>query len=328
MNPCNICPRQCNVDRSMELGWCKMDDRIHVSSIVIHHGEEPPISNQKGIVNLFFPSCNMQCIYCQNHEISELGTRGTVMSLDEVCDAIIELLPLSENNLGFVSPTHFVPQMVNIIQELKRRGYNPTIVYNSNGYDRPETINSLENIVDVWLPDFKYSDDNIASELSLTQNYSKNALAAIKAMMHQTGVSLQSDDRGIARRGIIIRHLVLPGFVENSIGVLKLISEDLSPNLHLSLMAQYYPPQDLIKSTYPRLEPGFGLSTLNNEPERSGTHPGQAWKSLERLITRSEYESVLEAFNRFGFSHGWLQDLESHSSYRPDFSQKNPFFFT
>ncbi|MRR20720.1 radical SAM protein, partial [bacterium] len=162
-----------------------MDDRIHISSIVIHRGEEPPISGEKGIVNVFFPSCNMQCIYCQNWEISCRGTQGTVMSLDEVCHAIIELLPMSENNLGFVSPTHFVLQMVSIVEELRRRGHYPTIVYNTNGYDLPETIRSLEGIVDVWLPDFKYSDDRLAEELSEAPGYSKYALASLKAMVHQ-----------------------------------------------------------------------------------------------------------------------------------------------
>ena len=158
---------------------------------------------------------------------------------------IISLLPLSENNLGFVSPTHFVTQMVNIVEELRRRGHNPTIIYNTNGYDLPETIQTLEGIVDVWLPDFKYSDDNLAEELSQAPDYSKYALASLKAMVHQVGTTLHTDDRGIARRGIIIRHLVLPGFVDNSIGVLKLIAEELSPNLNISLMSQYYPPESL-----------------------------------------------------------------------------------
>ena len=305
MKPCNLCPRQCNVDRSRSLGWCKMDDRIHISSIVIHRGEEPPISGERGIVNVFFPSCNMQCIYCQNREISCRGTQGIVMSGDEVCDAIIELLPLSENNLGFVSPTHCVPQMITIVEELRNRGHNPTIIYNTNGYDIPETIRSLEGIVDVWLPDFKYSDDSLAQKLSQTPDYSKYALSSLKAMVHQSGTTLHTDDRGIARRGIIIRHLVLPGFVENIVGVLKTIAENISPNLHISLMSQYYPPDKILLD--------YRKSQISNR------------KSLHRTITRSEYETVLEAFHALGFTSGWLQDFESHLSYRPDFSRKNPF---
>jgi len=314
MDYCNKCPRQCNADRALAKGWCRADDRIHVASLVIHNGEEPPISGEKGIVNLFFPSCNMQCIYCQNYEISNRGTQGTIMTLDEVCDAIIELLPMSESNLGFVSASHFVPQMVSIIEELWKRGHHPTIVYNTNGYDLPETISSLESYVDVWLPDFKYSDDKLAVELSEAPGYSAIALGALKAMFHQVGTTLQTDDRGIARRGIIVRHLVLPGFVQNSIGVLKTIAEEVSPNLHISLMSQYYPPENL----------RFASSGLRfNTPIRKSQIENR--KSLQRSITRQEYETVLEAFHFLGFSHGWLQDYDSHLSYRPDFTQKDPF---
>jgi putative pyruvate formate lyase activating enzyme len=291
---------------------------------VIHKGEEPPISGEKGIVNLFFPSCNMQCIYCQNYEISQSGTQGTVMTLDEVCDAIIELLPMSEGNLGFVSPSHFVPQMVSIIEELWKRGHHPTIVYNTNGYDLPETIMSLEGFVDVWLPDFKYSDDNLAVELSEATGYSDYASAALQAMVHQVGTTLQTDDRGIAQRGIIVRHLVLPGFVQNSIGVLKLLSEKLSPNIYISLMSQYYPPSQIISP--PKLGGvttlqlgGGGLSTSVRKSKIENR------KSLLHPITHSEYQKVIDAFHSFGFSRGWLQDYDSNLSYRPDFSRKIPF---
>jgi putative pyruvate formate lyase activating enzyme len=283
-----------------------MDDRIHISSIVIHQGEEPPISGEKGIVNVFFPSCNMQCIYCQNWEISCRGTQGTVMSLDQVCDAIIALLPQSENNLGFVSPTHFVTQMVSIVEELRRRGHSPTIVYNTNGYDLPETLRTLEGIVDVWLPDFKYSDDTLAEELSLAPGYSKYVLSALREMVHQVGNTLHTDDRGIARRGIIIRHLVLPGFADNSIGVLKTIAEELSPDLHISLMSQYYPPSN----------PVF-TKTING---KQGT-----LNSLNNSVSQGEYQKVYESFHDFGFNQGWLQKYNSHVSYRPDFSRQNPF---
>ena len=231
------------------------------------------------------------------------------MTLDEVCDAIIELLPMSEGNLGFVSPSHFIPQMVSIIEELWRRGHHPTIVYNTNGYDLSETISSLEGFVDVWLPDFKYSDDNLAAELSEVPNYSVYALTALKAMAHQVGVTLQTDDRGIARRGIIVRHLVLPGFEQNSIGVLKLISEELSPNLHISLMSQYFPPPD-----------AFSTRAILNRKSQIANR-----KSLLSPITPIEYQKVLDAFHNFGFSHGWLQDYESNHSYRPDFTKKDPF---
>ena len=297
-----------------------MDDRIHISSIVLHRGEEPPISGEKGVVNVFFPSCNMQCIYCQNWEISCRGTHGKVMSLDGVCDAIIDLLPHSENNLGFVSPTHFVLQMISIVEELRKRGHFPTIIYNTNGYDLPETIRLLEGIVDVWLPDFKYSDDDLAIDLSQAPDYSRYALTSHKEMMHQAGTSLHTDDRNIARRGIIIRHLVLPGFTDNSLGVLQLISKNLSPNLHISLMSQYYPPDRLVNSK-------FETATKEQDQSRTqsvGTQIANR-KFLHRPLTRKEYEFVVNAFHALGFMRGWLQEYESHRTYRPDFSKDQPF---
>jgi len=251
------------------------------------------------------------------------------MSSDEVCDAIIELLPMSENNLGFVSPTHCIPQMITIVEELRKRGHNPTIIYNTNGYDLPETIRSLDRIVDVWLPDFKYSDDSLAEEISQAPDYSKYALSSLKAMVHQSGTTLHTDDRGIARRGIIIRHLVLPGFTENSVGVLKLIAEHISPNLHISLMSQYYPPDNFLLDNHNSQFANLSLrlsSRLNpvhaRVPMKSGV---SGRKSLHRTITRNEYETVLQAFHSLGFTSGWLQDFESHLSYRPDFSKKHPF---
>ncbi len=308
-----------------------MDDRIHVSSIVLHRGEEPPISGVKGIVNVFFPSCNMQCVYCQNWEISCRDTRGTVMRLDEVCDAIVRLLPQSENNLGFVSPTHFVLQLISIVAELHKRGFNPTIVYNTNGYELPETIRSLEGIVDVWLPDFKYSDDDLAVALSQAPDYSKYALSSIKEMVYQVGTTLHMDEKGIARRGIIIRHLVLPGFVDNSLGVLQFIAESLSPNLHLSLMSQYYPPGN---PAFVFPDPGakekprksqIGELSLILHCRINPPHVVSGVKSLARPITLEEYETVVDSFHANGFTRGWLQEYESHRSYRPDFSKDHPF---
>ncbi len=236
------------------------------------------------------------------------------MTLDEVCDAIIDLLPKSENNLGFVSPTHFVIQMVSIVEELRRRGHLPTIIYNTNGYELPETIRSLEGIVDVWLPDFKYSDDNLAEALSEAPDYSRYAMTSLKEMMYQTGTTLHTDDHGIARRGIIIRHLVLPGFTGNSIGVLRLIAEHLSPSLHISLMSQYYPPNNpAFNNSHPGKDEKHRISEITNR------------KSLHRPLTRKEYESVVDAFHALGFTRGWLQEYESHGTYRPDFSKDHPF---
>jgi putative pyruvate formate lyase activating enzyme len=309
---CNNCPRQCNADRSAgPEGWCCLDDGIHIANICLHHGEEPPLSGTRGIVNVFFEHCNMQCIYCQNYDISCNDLKqNKSLSVEEVCDRIDELLPLSEGNLGFVSPSHCIPQVIAIVETLRLRGSHPVIVYNSNGYDSAETIRSLEGIVDVWLPDFKYSDDALALEYSRAHGYSTFALSSLKAMVHQCGVTLQTNDHGIAVRGVIVRHLVLPGAVSNSIGVLRMIAEEVSANLHISLMSQYYPAGKVTKT-----------ETRNPKPETRNPNT----ESLLRTVTRNEYESVVVAFHSLGFSHGWLQDYDSHINYRPDFSKDNPF---
>jgi putative pyruvate formate lyase activating enzyme len=321
---CNNCPRKCNADRSAgPEGWCCLDDGIHIASICLHHGEEPPLSGSRGIVNVFFEHCNMQCIYCQNYDIScNDFPQSKGQPVEEVCDRIEKLLPLSEGNLGFVSPSHCVPQVVAIVNTLRQRGLNPIIVFNSNGYDLAETIRSLEGIVDVWLPDFKYSDDKLAMEYSAAPDYSTIALSSLKEIVHQCGVTLQTNERGIAVRGVIVRHLVLPGASANSIGVLRMIAEEVSPNLHISLMSQYYPAGKVavsgerkvesVKRREVMTEQNLEPSTLNSEP-------------LLRTVTKSEYETVIEAFHSLGFSRGWLQEYDSHINYRPDFSKDNPF---
>lgn len=251
------------------------------------------------------------------------------MSLDEVCDAIIDLLPHSENNLGFVSPTHFVLQMVSIVEGLRKRGCFPTVIYNTNGYDLPETIRSIEGIVDVFLPDFKYSDDDLAEALSRAPEYSRYALTSLKEMMRQAGTTLHTDHHGIARRGIVVRHLVLPGFVENSLGVLRLIAENLSPNLHISLMSQYYPPDRLVNSKFETATKGKSRIRSVGKQDQSRTHSVGTQianrKSLHRPITRKEYESVVDTFHAVGFTRGWLQEYVSQQTYRPDFSRDHPF---
>ncbi len=299
---CNQCPRKCNADRSSGAsGWCRLDDEIHIASICLHYGEEPPLSRENGIVNVFFEHCNMQCVYCQNHSISDnCKETGVPLSLEEVCDHICTLLSRSEGNLGFVSPSHCIRQVKRIIEELHHRSVFPVVIYNCNGYDNVDAIRSLEGLVDVWLPDFKYSDDLMAEQLSSAPGYSAAALASLKEMMRQCGVTLQTNEKGIAIRGIIVRHLVLPGATENSIGVLKLIAEELSPNLHISLMSQYFPPE--------RDHSGRGIN-----------------RQMQRTINREEYESVIEAFYALGFHRGWLQEYDSHRCYIPDFSKKNPF---
>jgi len=298
LTDCTMCPRNCGINRlANELGFCKCDSSFRISAICAHFGEEPVISGKKGICNIFFPHCNLQCIYCQNYEISQNNSSlPRSMSFDKLINKICSVLDKTENIVGFVSPSHYIPQMLAIIKGIKTKGRNPIFVYNSNAYDKPETIKLLEGIIDVYLPDFKYSDSGISQEYSQANDYFKYANASIKEMYRQKGSTLIVNDKGIAESGLIIRHLVLPGLAEQSCEILKYISDEISPNIHISLMSQYYPT----------------LSVKNH-------------KLLNRTITECEYEMVKKCFDSCGCSKGWIQNMDSYKSYRPDFSDENPF---
>ena len=299
LSNCTLCPRNCHANRfSEKLGYCNSDAGFNISSICIHKGEEPVISGKKGICNVFFSHCNLQCIYCQNHDISR--NQGVVysdnLSFDEVISRICTILEETENIVGFVSPSHYVPQMLAIIRGLHRVGKHPIFVYNTNGYDRVETLQMLEGIIDVYLPDFKYMDSSLSFEYSQARDYPEAASAALKEMYRQKGSTLIVNDEGIAESGIVVRHLVLPGAAHQSIEVLKFIAEEISSKLHISLMAQYY-PTDLVAN----------------------------YSLLNRTITSEEYNLVVDAFHNLDFYRGWLQDLESHASFSPNFSDERPF---
>ena len=298
LSHCTLCPRNCGVNRfSQNLGFCKSDALFRISSVCIHKGEESVISGEKGICNIFFPHCNLQCIYCQNYDISQNENYlPDAIPYEELIRKICTVLDKTENIVGFVSPSHYIPQMLTLIRGIKATGRNPVFVYNTNGYDKVESLKLLEGIIDVYLPDFKYMNPKLAKSYSQVKDYPEIASAALKEMYRQKGSTLIINDRGIAESGIIVRHLVLPGAVGQSIKVLKYIAEELSVKLHISLMSQYY-PTELVK----------------NQQE------------LNRTISHEEYKQVVDAFHELGFYRGWTQDLESHASYRPDFSDGQPF---
>jgi len=299
LRDCTLCPRECHADRyGGSLGYCNSDASFNIASVCIHRGEEPAISGSSGICNVFFGHCNMQCSYCQNHQISVNSPDLSVgiTTLDEALSAILPILGKGIPIIGFVSPSHCIPQMVILIRALRERGYHPTTVYNTNGYDKVETLRSLEGLIDVWLPDFKYMDDKLAVDYSASPGYSAHARQALREMYRQKGSTLRVSDEGYAESGLIIRHLVLPGQVENSKRVLACIAGELSPNVHLSLMSQYYPTT------------------------RVSGHP-----LLGRTVSAGEYRLVTDEMERLGFSRGWIQEAASHEHYRPDFNRKHPF---
>ncbi len=299
LSDCTLCPRECRVNRfEGGQGYCRSGAGMNVASICIHRGEEPAISGPEGICNIFFSGCNMRCIYCQNYEISRAGSDLMANSeeYEEVLDKIAGILALGIKAVGFVSPSHVVPQVKAIIRGLRKQGFNPVTVYNTNGYDKKEVIRGLDGLIDVYLPDYKYATPETAALLSDTVDYPQVALGAIKEMFYQKGSVLFKDDHGMAENGILLRHLVLPGHVDESIEVLKTVAFELSTGINISLMSQYHPT-----------------------PFVEG-HP-----DLKRSLYRSEYEAVVKFMEELGFRNGWIQDIESHLNYRPDFSKEHPF---
>jgi len=296
---CTLCPRDCGVDRFKGgTGYCKTDAGLNIASVCIHKGEEPVISGSRGICNIFFSGCNLRCIYCQNHEISRpcAKTGEHKMLLSEIIGKVISVLSTGVKSVGFVSPSHLVPQVKLIINELNTRGFRPVIVYNTNSYEKVETLKSLSGLVDVYLPDYKYVSPELARDFSDAADYPSVALKALKEMYYQKGSALRTDEEGNAENGMLIRHLVLPGNSEESKKVLRTIAEELSPGVHLSLMSQYHPVAEVKK------------------------HP-----DLKRALYKEEYESVVSEMEKLGFRNGYVQEMESFQNYRPDFSRENPF---
>jgi putative pyruvate formate lyase activating enzyme len=293
---CGACPRQCFVPREQGAGFCRTDNRIPVSSICLHGGEEPVIVGDNGICNVFFGHCNLQCIYCQNFQISDNSIPCTVRDFKCVIAEIQGFLRKGVRAVGFVSPSHVVPQMIEIIGTLRVSRKDLVVVMNTNAYDKREAIESLEEVVDVYLPDFKYADHGIARDYSGAEDYPQVGVRALREMFRQKGARLQFNPDGTIRSGLIIRHLVLPGHVENSKKCLRIIAEELSSSVYISLMSQYYPT--------PRVK----------------NHP-----ILGRKVSVGEFQEVVDELHFLGFRHGWIQEIGSDSLFRPDFDRSNPF---
>lgn len=299
LSECTLCPRKCSVNRfEGGKGYCGADAGMNIASICIHRGEEPSISGPDGICNVFFSGCNLRCIYCQNYEISRPGGQDLrdTFSYEAALNTIESVLSKGVKAVGFVSPSHVVPQVKALIRGLRAHGFNPVTVYNTNSFDRKETLRSLEGMIDVYLPDYKYISSETSQSFSDSSDYPRIALNAIREMFYQKGSVLRTDDEGRADNGMIIRHLVLPGHMEESKEVLKSIAEEISTGVSLSLMSQYNP-----------------TVSVENHPD------------LGRTLYRAEYRTVVEEMEKLGFRNGWIQDMESNLNYRPDFSKEHPF---
>ena len=297
---CDICPRECKVNRlENETGFCRSAYLPVVSAACAHHGEEPPISGSRGSGTIFFGNCNMRCVYCQNYQISQ--SRKSQKSKEMDCQTLAEnMLYLQDelgcHNINFVSPSHFVPQLVRAVMDAVPMGLRVPLVYNTNGYDSIASLKELDGIISVYLPDLRYASDNRAKKFSQAQDYVVRARQAIKEMYRQVG-DLVVDEFGLAQRGLIVRHLILPNGLANSEETLTWLAQELSPTVTVSIMSQYLP-----------------------------LHKAQRMPLLSRKISPAEYETVLRLLSDAGLENGWIQEMGAADSYVPDFEREgHPF---
>lgn len=300
LKECVCCPRNCMVDRTLnQPGFCLSGNLPIVSSYTLHFGEEPVISGTKGTGNIFFGNCNLQCIFCQNYEISQnwKNEKKNEISIARLADIMIELQNKQCHNIGFVSPTHFSALILESIYLAIEKGLNIPLIYNTNGYDSVEMLKLYKDVIDIYLPDFKYGNNGYANQFSKVKDYFDFVKPAIKEMFNQVGDELVYDGNVITR-GLIIRHLVLPNDLSETEEVFNFISKELSPNVHISLMSQYYP-----------------------------THRASSEILINRTIRASEYERAIDLLDKYKLKNGWIQEMESIHSYRPEFNKDriNPF---
>lgn len=290
LSRCKVCPFECKVNRlDGEKGRCKCDDKIKIALYSLHYYEEPCISGEKGSGTVFFSNCNLNCIYCQNYKIST-GGKGYEITMEELADIFLKQQEAGANNINLVTPTMYAYQIIEAIKIAKKNGLNIPIIYNSNGYENIETIKDLKGYIDVYLPDLKYYSDELAIKYSKAPGYFNIAIAAIKEMVKQVGCP-EFDENGIIKKGVIVRHLVLPNHIQNSKNILKWFKENLDGKAYISVMAQYFP-------TYKAKEDSL----------------------LNRKINKKEYSEVEKYLFMLDIENGYMQDLGEHEEeYVPDF---------
>ena len=282
LEKCEICPHECGINRTKkQIGRCKSTDKIKIALYSIHKFEEPCISGGNGSGTVFFSNCNLNCIYCQNYEISQEG-KGKEISVEELADIFIKQQNRKAENINLVTPTSYTLQIIEAIKIAKKRGLNIPIIYNTNGYEKVETLKLLEGYVDVYLPDLKYYDDELGKKYSKVDKYFEIAVKAIKEMYRQVG-SPKLDERGMIKSGLMIRHLVLPNNIENSKKILRWIKENIDENVYVDIMAQYFP-----------------------------TYKAKESKDLNRKLTKEEYKEIEEYVYNLNTKNGYMQDLGEH----------------
>jgi len=275
---CTICPRRCGVNRRKgEKGYCRAGFEPIVYSYAPHHGEEPVLSGTQGSGTIFFTHCNLKCVYCQNYYFSQLDA-GESVSIEQLSDMMLLLQKKGCHNVNFVSPTHYVPQILLSLRIAYERGLRIPLVYNSGGYDLTNTLKLLRGIIDIYMPDMRYADDEKAKKYSDAVDYAKHNRAAVREMHEQVG-DLAINESGVAQKGLIIRLLVLPEKISGAKKTLRFIADKISGATFLSLMSQYYP-----------------------------TYKSYNYRKISRGVSAAEYKEVVEEAGRLGLNNGWIQE--------------------
>ena len=290
LDACTICPHRCNINRnSGQVGRCKATNKVKIALYSTHDFEEPCISGENGSGTVFFSNCNLNCIYCQNYKISQLG-KGEEITIEKLAQIFLSQQQKNVENINLVTPTSYVPQIIESIKIARKNGLKIPIVYNTNSYETVETIEMLKGYIDVYLPDLKYFENDLGKKYSNINNYFEVATKAIEEMVKQVGKP-KLNEKGILEKGVIIRHLVLPNNIENSKKVLKWIKDNLADKVYVSIMAQYFP-----------------------------TYKAKENEELNRKLTEEEWSEIEEYIEKIGIENGYIQELGDHEEeYVPDF---------
>lgn len=290
LKKCELCPRKCQINRlNGEIGFCGASDKIKIARAALHQWEEPCISGTNGSGTVFFSHCTLKCIFCQNYNLSH-NNFGKEITIEKLSEIFLELQKQKAHNINLVTPTHYIPQIIEALKLSKNNGLNIPIVYNSSGFETLEAIKCLTGFIDIYLPDFKYFNNAIAKKYSCADNYFENASKCLFEMFRQVGEPKFEND--IMQKGMIIRHLVLPGFTQDSINILNYIYQNFKNKVYISIMNQYTPI----------------ISNLKNYPE------------ISRTLTDIEYNSVLDYAISLGIENAFIQEGETaKESFIPDF---------
>ena len=284
---CNLCPRMCHVDRNKSVGYCKAGMKTKLNLYQLHFGEEPNLSGSKGSGTIFFAHCNLKCIYCQNFTISHFGW-GKEIEQSELVDIMLNLQGSGAHNINLVTPTHYSLQLISALQAARDQGLKIPIVWNTNAYERVETLRELIGLIDIYLPDFRYYDDRVAKKYSDVDNYFQVATTAILEMYHQVGHIKEIN--GLARQGLMIRLLIMPGNTNQVDKILTWIYHNLGQETYLSLMGQYYP-----------------------------TYRAVAFPEINRAVSPAEYDLAVQTLTDLGFENGFIQERGSTEEWTPKF---------